>query len=64
MERTEIVDWNRNLVVETAELLEKTREEISDAVSRLRGLLAVNPGGPTVPPVQDANNMAAAEINC
>jgi hypothetical protein len=42
--------WNRGVVTETITLLEKVQEQVSDAVSRLRGLLAVNPGGESIPP--------------
>lgn len=38
--------WNRKLVEETIGVLEASRDATVDAISRLRGFLAVNPGGP------------------
>jgi hypothetical protein len=46
-------EWNRKLVEETIAVLESSQEATCDAISRLRGFLAVNPGGPTIGPLSE-----------
>lgn len=50
MPEINLAEWNRSVVEETIKELEKSEAAIADAKSRLRGFLAVNPGGPVVPP--------------
>ena len=58
MERQELETWNRGPVSENIQLLEQVRQQVDDAISRLEGFLAVNPGGPTVPRIHDDSSIA------
>jgi hypothetical protein len=51
-----LTQWNRRLVDQTIGVLESSRSAIDDALSRLRGMQAVNPGGPTIGPAPDAEH--------
>lgn len=57
---TPLLEWNRGIVGETIELLEKVELDIADAKSRLRGFLNVNPGGQSVL----SANEKAAPVQC
>jgi hypothetical protein len=51
-----LTQWNRRLVDQTIGVLESSRAAIDDAISRLKDMEAVNPGGPTIAPAPDAKN--------
>jgi hypothetical protein len=53
MSDVNLPEWNRKLVEETIAVLESSQETTADALSRLRGFLAVNPGGPTIGPLSE-----------
>lgn len=53
-------EWNRNLALETIQLLEASSNSTADAIERLRGFLAVNPGGPVV--LSQDHEIAVAEL--
>lgn len=58
MERQELETWNHGLASENVQLLEQVRQQVDDAIGRLKGFLAVNPGGPTVPRIHDDSSIA------
>jgi hypothetical protein len=58
MDRDELIQWNRGLVAEVIDLLEQNQQNVADVISRLRGFLAVNPGGPTVPEMKSLSTDA------
>ena len=47
---------NRRLVDQTIGVLESSRSAIDDAISRLKDMQSVNPGGPTIGPAPDAEH--------
>ena len=61
MPEHDMADWNRSLVEQTIAVLESSRDETAEAISRLRGFLAVNPGGPQVPRATEHNTEPAGE---
>ncbi len=54
MTEPSLAEWNRTLVSQVIELMEQQKTGLDDGISRLRGLLAVNPGGPSVSFVSSA----------
>ena len=50
MDQETLSEWNRKLISETLQILEESRDQAEEVISRLRGFLAVNPGRPKVPP--------------
>ena len=59
MNDVNLPEWNRKLVEETIAVLESSQETTADALSRLRGFLAVNPGGPTIGPLSEMDSHRA-----
>jgi hypothetical protein len=49
-----LTQWNRRLVDQTIGVLESSRAAIDDAISRLKDMQSINPGGPTIGPAPDA----------
>jgi hypothetical protein len=50
MQSTDLNAWNRSLIEETIQELEASKQSTDRAIGRLRGYLAVNPGGPAQQP--------------
>ena len=48
MDDVNLPEWNRTLVEQTIAILESHQSTTEDAISRLRGMLAVNRGGVAV----------------